>query len=215
MDVFFDLVAAGDVKVRIMFSQNMYAARNLTDEQKVQGFFILYYQFIKHAFGFLHHPIGREPTRIRLLLDQLPDTKEKAERFRGFLCGLSSNPEFRAAKLMIEKENISDVSSHDHPVLQCLDVVLGAMQFRLNDMHKEKPAGKWRRGKRTRAKEALYDHINKRIRAIYPHFNIGVSTGTNGSLSNRWLHPYRHWNFLPSEFEIVGTSKKKKSERPR
>lgn len=84
------------------------------------------------------------------------------------------------------------------------------MAFRLNEMHKEKPEGQRRRGKRTRAKEALYKHINKRIRAIYPRFNIGVSTGTDGLAMNRWLHPYRHWNFLPSDYEIVGTSKKKK-----
>lgn len=77
MDIFFDSVEAGDIKVRIMFSQNMYAAKNLTQEQIKQGYFILYYQFIKHAFGFLHHPVGQEQTRIRLLLDQLPDTQKK------------------------------------------------------------------------------------------------------------------------------------------
>jgi Protein of unknown function (DUF3800) len=209
MDVFFVLIAAGKVKVRIMFTQNMYEARDLTPLHHENDFFLLYYQFLKHAFGFLHHPPASTPTRLRLLLDQLPDTKEKADRFRGYLCGLSSNPAFRAAKLTIEHTDISDVSSHDHNILQCLDVVLGSMQFRLNDKRKEIPPGKKRRGKRTRAKEDVYKHINERIRLIYPRFNIGISTGT-AKLADRWHHPYRHWKFVPSEYEVVGGSKKKK-----
>ena len=39
--------------------------------------------------------------------------------------------------------------------MQCLDIVLGAMAFRLNDMHKEKRPDTNRRGKRTIAKEKL------------------------------------------------------------
>ena len=85
--------------------------------------------------------------------------------------------------------------------MQFLDVVLGSMQFRLNNMHLEKPEGKKRRGKRTIAKEKLYNYINKRIREMRPHFNIGISTGTN-ELDDRWNHPYRHWCFTANEFEI-------------
>lgn len=84
------------------------------------------------------------------------------------------------------------------------------MQFRLNDKHLEKPAGKHRRGKRTVAKEAVYKHISARIRRIYPGFNIGISTGTGGELANRWNHPYRHWLFTPADREIVGTGKRKR-----
>jgi hypothetical protein len=35
-------------------------------------------------------------------------------------------------------ENITEVVSHNHVILQCMDIILGAMQFPLNDMHKIK-----------------------------------------------------------------------------
>jgi hypothetical protein len=60
------------------------------------------------------------------------------------------------------------------------------MQFRLNDLHKKKPAGERRRAAKTIAKEKLYRYISYRIRCIYPGFNIGESTGHQGDLSNRW-----------------------------
>jgi hypothetical protein len=82
-------------------------------------------------------------------------------------------------------------------LLQCLDIVLGAMAFRLSNKHLIRPPGQHRRGKRTIAKEKLYQHISGRIRQIYPNFNIGESTGTQGDLANRWKHPYRHWKLIP------------------
>src|SRR4029077_13789918 len=36
-------------------------------------------------------------------------------------------------RIVIRKESISDVNSEDHVILQAIDVVLGAMQFRLNE----------------------------------------------------------------------------------
>ena len=92
--------------------------------------------------------------------------------------------------------------------LQCLDVVLGSMAFRLNDKHKMKPPGKHRRGKRTTAKEKLYKFIHRRNCEIYPHFNIGDTTGRAGDWSNLWKHPYRHWKFIPSVYEIDETKSK-------
>ncbi len=60
------------------------------------------------------------------------------------------------------KENIADVNSKDHVILQAIDVVLGAIQFRLNDKHTIIPEGKKRRGKRTLAKDRVYKHIQSR-----------------------------------------------------
>ena len=74
-------------------------------------------------------------------------------------------------------DQIAEVDSHEHSILQAVDVVLGSMQFRLNDFHRAKPPGQARRGKKTIAKEKLYKRISQRIRSIYPNFNIGISTG--------------------------------------
>ena len=98
-------------------------------------------------------------------------------------------------KITFAYQDIVQVESHDHDVLQCLDVVLGAMNFRLNKKNKDKPPGARVRSPKTRAKEKVYKRINERIRDIYPGFNIGITTGHNGDQANRWNHSYRHWNF--------------------
>ena len=209
MDCLFDLLEKDLLKIRIMFTQNIYVAKGLTHEQKEQEFFILYYQFIKLAFGLEHCNIGGKEVNIRLLLDDLPDTKEKCSKFKGYIRALERSKGFMRSNLKIKEDHISEVHSHEHVILQCLDVVLGSMQFRLNDKHKEKPDGQRKRGKRTVAKEKVYKHINKRIRGIYPGFNIGASTSSHGDTRNYWQHPYRHWIFIPSSYEVSGSGKRK------
>jgi hypothetical protein len=88
------------------------------------------------------------------------------------------------------------------------------MWFRLNDMHLEKISPR-RRGKRTKAKARVYKHINSRIQAIYPRFNIGVSTARTTETS-AWDHPYRHWLFVPTERIVIpGGKKMKRRRRPK
>lgn len=211
IDAFFDLVEHDKVKLRIMFTQNQFKPRGLTKEQIEDGFFILYYLFIKHGFGLEFCNTDNHPIRLRLYLDQLPDTKEKAERFRRYISSLSQNPTYRHAKVTFPHDAITAVTSHDHDILQCLDIVLGSMQFRLNDKHLEKPVGEKRRGKRTRAKERVYKHINSRIQKIYKNFNIGISTGQPNGPIDRWRHKYRHWLFRPTQSERqAGMGKRKK-----
>jgi hypothetical protein len=108
------------------------------------------------------------------------------------------------AGIKIRKQDIAEVDSKKHLLLQVIDVVLGAICFKLNNKHKEIPEGKKRRGKRTRAKEKVYKHINKKIREIRKGFNVGISIGV-ARKEDHWLHPYRHWRFIPSEFEIDET----------
>jgi hypothetical protein len=210
IDGFFDEVAAGRVKVRVMFTQNQFIPTGLSHEQRRAEYHLLYYQFVKHAFGLRFAGIGGQQIQVRLNMDQLPDNREQNAQFKAYLLGLNSNSNFRGAGIRFLAENIAEVQSHSHVLLQCLDVVLGAMAFRLNDKHKEKPPGARRRGKRTIAKEALYKHIRARICRLYSNFNIGESTGKGGDWANVWSHPYRHWKFVPAEHEIDATRTKPK-----
>jgi len=107
--------------------------------------------------------------------------------------------------------NVAEVKSHDHVVLQCLDIVIGAICFRLNDKHKIKQKGMNRRGNRTIAKEKLYKSILRRIRDIYPNFNIGTTTGRKNGIEYTWLHPYRHWRFIPSDYKYDKLRTKQKT----
>lgn len=203
MSAFFDLVEQDKVKVRVMFTHNYVQPVGLTKDQKEHEYFLLYYQFIKHAFGLRYSNPGTGIIYLRLYFDQFPDTKEKAGRFKEYIHDLQLTEEFRNAHLSIRRSDITEVISHDHVILQCMDVVLGSMSFRLNDKHKEKPPGSRRRGKKTVAKEKLYNYINGRIRRMLPGFNIGISTGLRGDMTNSWGHPYSHWCFTPTNYKIV------------
>ncbi|MCO7317323.1 DUF3800 domain-containing protein [Riemerella anatipestifer] len=196
MNVFFELIKNNTIKVRIMFTDNRFLTQDLPREYHKKEYHLLYYQFLKHAFG-LSYINSDIPIDLEIFFDELPDKKQKNEDFKKFVYGIQFLPNFISSKINIKKEAIYEVDSKKHLLMQCLDVVLGAIAFRLNDMHKEKPVGSRRRGKRTIAKEKLYKHINKKIREICPNFNIGITTGTDGDLLNRFLHPYRHWLFIP------------------
>ena len=197
---FFREVAAGHLRVRIMFTQNAVAAKGLTREQINSTYFRLYHQFAKHAFGLRHRPLTEGPAKLRLYFDEFPETREAVAQFRGLILGLQADSLVRRTGLTIKAEDIAEVRSHDHVLAQCLDLVLGSMSFRLNDKHLERPPGARRRGKKTIAEEAVYKAIHAETRAIRPGFNIGVSTGTV-HLSERWTLPYRHWLFMPAERE--------------
>lgn len=201
MNVFFALIKENKIKVRIMFTQNAFVVKNLTEVQKKEEYFILYYQFIQHAFGLPYSNESNEDIHLRLYFDYLPDTLERRQAFKEFIKGLQAKRPFQLAKLKIRKQDIAEVDSKKHLLLQMLDVVLGSMSFRLNNKHKEIQEGKKRRGKRTIAKEGLYKHINQKIRELRPGFNVGVSTGKE-SVEDHWNHPYRHWVFRSKEYEI-------------
>lgn len=210
MGGFFELVGAGKVKVRVMFTHNRNLPTGLSANQREDAYFLLYYQFIKHAFGLRYASHALPSVGVRLLLDSLPESYEKRARFRAYVAALSSSAEFRRARIEIKEGQIAEVDSHDHVLLQCIDIVLGAMQFRLNDKHECKPPGQLRRGSRTIAKHALYRSILAHVRRLHPGFNPGISTGTGGNFANRWLDPYRHWVFIPRRHQTDETASKRR-----
>jgi hypothetical protein len=212
MDAFFDFVKAKEIKVRIMFLQNMYSAKDLEDYHVNNQYFILYYHFVKHAFGLQHcNPKRDADTFIQLLFDQLPENAERCEQFKDYIASLSQYPLFAQNRVIVPRSDIGQINGKDHIIAQCLDVVLGSIQFRLNDKHREKQPGSARRGKRTLAKERVYKHINKRIRDIYSGFNIGASTGQPDA-DSRWKHEYRHWRFMPANASVDPQKAKSKAK---
>lgn len=209
ISIFFDYIKSNVIKIRIMFTQNCRIAKSLTPDHKENEFYLLYYQFFKHIYGFQYCNPHNIQVYLKPYFDVLPDKKEKNDNFKDFIYKLQMDPIFQSSNIKIRREDIAEVVSHNHIILQCMDIILGAMQFRLNNLHLEKPEGSCKRGKRTIAKEKLYKHINSLIREIYPGFNIGETTGVKGNLSNRWSHSYRHWLFVSSESAYDKTKTKK------
>jgi len=201
MSLFFDLIEENKVKIRIMFTKNTFVPRHLDSYQKKHQYHVLYYQFLKHAFGLDYSNHSKVPTNIRLYLDKLPDSKMKNDLFKSFIGNLNNYEPFQKNNIKIKLDQIAEVDSHKHVILQCLDIILGAMSFRLNDKHLRKRKGSKRRGKKTIAKEKLYKYMIKRIGNVFPHFNIGRSTSMKGKIENRWEYSYSHWLFRPKDFE--------------
>ena len=194
INYFFEFVKFNQIKIRIMFRQNAQVPQNLTRKQEEKEYFLLYYQFIKHAFGIdFCNPDRKNQVTLKLYFDKLPDTKKKNKEFKGYIYAL--NDFFYTNNVHIYNEDIAEVDSKNHVILQCMDIVLGAMNFKLNNMDKEKLPGSNKRGKRTIAKEKLYKNILNNIKIIHPNFNIGISTSSHGNFANNWESPYRHWCF--------------------
>ena len=210
MDVFFEYIQSGQIKLRIMFRQSAISATNLTEYNKRHGYFLLYYQFIKHAFGLRYAQTGESnPIFLRLLFDELPESRLKCELFKNHIWALQSLAIFNAANIKIRRRDITEIDSKAHVLLQCLDIVLGAMAFRLNDLHKVTVPETGLRGKRTMAKEQLYKHILAKIKTVHPHFNIGKTTGKANGWIDLWENPYRHWSFMPRDFKVDDSRFKK------
>jgi hypothetical protein len=216
IDRFFDLVQDGFIKMRVMFTQNINRIDHVDDYDPDEKYFKLYYQFVKHAFGLRFcNPGSKQAISASVFIDNAPDTKAKLENFKSHLSSLSEFPIFKKARVRIEMDAIMEIQSHEHILLQAVDIVLGSIQFRLNERHLDIPAGMTRRGKRTRAKERVYRHIHRRICLIYPRFNIGVSTGQAEGNHVRWRHQYRHWCFVPKQsLKDLSFAKRQKKQAP-
>ena len=83
INFFFEFIKTGKIKIRIMFRQNALVPQNLTREHEEKEYFLLYYQFIKHAFGIDYcNPNERNQIILKLYFDKLPDTKKKIESLK-------------------------------------------------------------------------------------------------------------------------------------
>lgn len=214
IDYFFDLVSDNKIKIRIMFRQNAHVPNKLSKAQLNNSYFLLYYQFIKHSFGldYCNKDAENNKVFIKLYLDQLPDTKEKAKLFKEHILNL--NHVLNLNNIYIFSEDVTEINSKNHVILQCMDIILGSMNFKLNNLDKVKNIETNRRGKTTIAKEKLYKIILYNIREIYPGFNIGITTGMRGNIENRWLDAYRHWNFIAKDSTFHAKLTKKKLGTP-
>lgn len=211
INLFFQYIKSGAIKIRIMFKQNAYVFKQLDKSKYQNEFQLLYYQFIKHAFG-LDYCIENDDDEIylKLYFDQLPDTKEKNNEFKEHILYLNNIFDER---INIKKEDIVEINSKDHVIQQCMDIILGSINFKLNNLNKVKIEGTNRRGKTTIAKEKLYKVILNNVREIYPNFNIGITTGTRGDIKNRWLDVYRHWLFKTKNSELDKNLTKKANKK--
>src|SRR5690606_570087 len=89
----YDIVSRGDMKIRVMFTQNR--NRPILEEYQIgNDYFMLYYQFIKHAFGLQFAVPEGGTASAAVLLDDVPHDAEKLHQFKKYLSGLSDFPKW-------------------------------------------------------------------------------------------------------------------------
>ncbi len=210
VDLLFDLAKEGKLKIRIFFRHNQYCPTRLTSEERKSDYPMLYYQFIKYAFGLPYAGVG-ELDALTLYLDEIPLRQAERDDFISHIRGLAKDHILKKMGLKIAEDSIIEVNSKQHLPLQFMDVILGAICFKLNEKDKLKAEGENKVGKRTIMKLKLYKHINMRIRDIYPNFNIGVTTPIRVN-SDSWTQVYRHWSFIP-KYHTRDTARTKRAKK--
>lgn len=187
LDFFFTFVKSGDIRVRVMFSDN----KNL--EEKPQSidetFTTFYYLFIRHAFAL---PYAREDIDLRLIFDALPEKTERRIKFKNYLISnLTHIPNSDVKNdISLERDRIEEVDSKKHIILQCADVIVGLIDFCLNDKHN----GQQTKSKRWFAKNSVLTVLLSYIEEMHPNFQLCVTTRPLRGF-NAWNDKYKHFVF--------------------
>lgn len=183
LDLFFTFVKSGDIKVRVMFSPN----DELKQIPKKEDFSFMkfYYTFIVNAFNIFY---AKTDIRLRLIFDDLPETKEQCKHFKESLMGkINLNMKPNTNRAWVNYDHIEEVDSKNHVILQCVDVVIGLVDFYLNTTTEE-----IQNSRRAQAKLKVWRAIEKNIYDIIPDFDVCRTTQPVYSHKG-WLGKYRHF----------------------
>ena len=185
LDFFFTFVKSGDIRVRIMFSDN----NNLEaiPKEANQTFMKFYYLFVRHAFAL---PYAGTDIDLRLIFDVLPEKPENREIFKTYLINnLTHIPNEDAKnKIFLTRDRIEEVDSKKHIILQCADVIVGLIDFLLNDIHNNSRNKSKRWYAKNKVALVLWDYIQQ----LHPNFELQTSTRPMKGYY-AWLDKYRHF----------------------
>lgn len=211
MNIFFSFIKENRLKVRIMFRETSQTPSNLSPEQIRNRYSLLYYQFVKNAFGLIYHDGPEDkPVYLRLYFDEIPYPLDQRDAFKTHIFSLQRNSRFRKARLKIRMEDVVEINSGKHSIQQCMDIVLGSISFMLNRKNEAFPEGAPERGHRTMAKEKLFHHILQLILESDGVELFDISKTTPIAVpKDFWDMPYRHWKFTTPEFRTEGKGIKK------
>ena len=133
IDVFFSFIEQGKVKVRIMFRDTQKSPTDLTRDKIDNRYSLLYYQFVKNAFGLCHRDKeDGDNVYLRIYFDEIPYPLEQRDSFKAHIYSLQKFWQFRKAGIKIRMDDLAEINSGKHVIQQCMDIVLGSMAFMLN-----------------------------------------------------------------------------------
>lgn len=143
---------------------------------RVRQYFELYFKFIISAFGLEHSNPYREYRTLRINFDRLPHIDDAIFQFKHRLYDLNGTDILQNVNLHIPMDNVSEVNSQDHVVIQGMDVLLGGWNFLLNEKQV------FPIGRKTFAK----NHLNTCMQGRISNMNYQI----NNKGKNLWDSPF-------------------------
>lgn len=183
IDLFFRYIRAGDIKVRIMYSPNNQLNQFPHGQDNLYS--KLYYVFLKKAFSLFY---AYEDINLKIYFDELPESLSINKNFKKHLvsCFINASKD-SSNKVSLYPSNIFEVDSKNHVILQCIDVILGTIEFFLNTPDEQ------RTSKRALAKIEMFNHIYEHyITNLCENFSFDLSTGYF-NCRKAWKSPYKHF----------------------
>lgn len=199
IDCLADFILNHNIKYRQMFKDRSYHYENIDNLSELDIQFKLYYQFLKHAFGFQFLPVlpNNEKHKILLRLDGHSSQKHKDELDK-FVIDL---PRI-LGRLDIDIK-VTYIDSSKFLRLQVCDLVMGAAGYKGNKIDKRRPHGQRGMTKNQKLKLELANYIYEKLRDIdckdrgSKAFSWFETTGTGGDKRCYFTHKLRIWKFIP------------------
>ncbi|MDE6586460.1 MAG: hypothetical protein K2K80_07265, partial [Clostridia bacterium] len=183
-DLFFTYVRSSDIKARVMFSKN--EELDVLPKSIDETYCKFYYLFLRYAFSIYYAKCN---ISLRLIFDDLPETKAACEKLKSYLVNnLNIVTVNRGNKVNLIAKDIEEVDSKKHMVLQCMDVIMGLVDFHLNATKEE------RESKRGQARSSVWKFILSKIYEIHENFILTDTTAPIYSHKG-WRDQYKHFVF--------------------
>lgn len=200
-------IESGVVRYRQMFCDRALVRDSVPGEPEVSELdvqFKLFYQFLKHAFGFKHLPATGSGQKHEILIRL--DT-HSSQRHKDDLIKFTENLPVVLGRSDVEVR-VTFVNSANVPRIQICDVLMGAAGSYGNKMQLRRAPGQRgmseKQGLRFEFAKLVYNKLREiscKERGTLA-FNWFESTGKDGDWANVLHHKVRIWKFTPKRYRI-------------
>lgn len=184
LDLFFTYVKSSEIKARVMFSKN--EELEILAKPVDETYCKFYYLFLRYAFSIYY---AKSDLSLRLIFDDLPETKKACNKLKTYLVNNLNNVAIKGGnKVKLVADDIEEVDSKKHMILQCMDVIMGLVDFHLN------ATKEGRESKRGQARSYVWKYVLTKINEIHDGFTLTETTMPIYSYKG-WKDLYKHFVF--------------------
>jgi hypothetical protein len=208
VDCFVDLLRRTDLHFRQIFLDRCLVRLNpmgvVAPIADLDVQYLIYYQFLKHAFGLRYLPIAPNGERHRILI-RLDDhsSQQHKDKLEEFVVKLASTLSRRDLDF-----SVKFLSSEHARRLQICDLMIGAAGSHGNKMHLRRDPDQRGMKPRQKVRHEMATYIYNKLRDLDKAergtgaFNWFETTGRDGSYDTMLTHKLRIWKFKPARYHI-------------